>query len=288
MSTSTLTARNKLKGKWLLLVAAGAVLVGQLLFFLGSNIYLTYTFDYDEWHFGHPLEQIEWGLLDWVLWDFLPPLLMMIAVAVPLLLVLAYVFFAHKTRVGTLVLSLSIASLALPAIASLTELSYLLRALSVEFYDWLYILQNYFDYNFGSLLSTALSILVVPVLALISAVALMIHPKVGKIVAVIGLSLATVTELLSLVITMIVYITRMFDGFLSSYFVVYPIAEIAYLLFCGLLILTLILNRFDPVFGKQKPVQAEEEAAIDSDVEDDVVEEAVFEAQPAIESEIAL
>lgn len=233
MDQSTLTARDKLKGKWITLILTVLGVLCTLLALPKSVIDMGYIFGYD--FYGPYLNINNMSLMNVV------GLLFML---VPMLLLIAYAAFLHKTAVGPFVLAAIFVS---SAIGALGEAGFLII--------------NWFLYGHMLSLGTLLGILwngILLILYLAMAVLMLIHPKATKIGGIVGaaiLLLLQVPVLLNALYQLISFAVEL--EAMNLNILLQPLAPFAWLLFLVGMALIFVLNTFPPTFGKKTACELE-------------------------------
>ncbi len=233
MDQSTLTARDKLKGKWITLILTVLGVLCTLLALPKSVIDMGYIFGYD--FYGPYLNINNMSLMNIV------GLLFML---VPMLLLIAYAAFLHKTAVGPFVLAAMFVS---SAIGALGEAGF-------QIINW--VLYGHM-FSLGTLLGILWNGMLL-ILYLAMAVLMLIHPKATKIGGIVGaaiLLLLQVPVLLNALYLLISFAVEL--EAMNLNILLQPLVPFAWLLFLAGIALIFVLNTFPPAFGKKAACELE-------------------------------
>lgn len=237
MQTTTLTTRDKLKGKWIIVIAA-------LLGILATVAVIPFLFGFVQY------EPNSIGM-DSLMYEFqIPPITAILhdlAPIIPMLLLIVYALFLHKTPVGNWTLTGIFACCAFGSLCGVI-------GHIITFIRFAHML------DLGTLVGVARDGALI-IVFLAGAVMTLLPPKAHKIGGIACMTVVTLAQLasqLSAVFEMVRHCLQW--QVIGTQMLSYIIAPLGWLLFCIGLLLVFALNAFPPTFGKAAPAPVEDAA----------------------------
>lgn len=270
MSSSSLTNRPTLKGKWVFFAAA--VLIFCSAFFTFSNILVSFVLDLNDLEivdfdcFLSPLFEDSIGAfvgiifsLLYISFDYMVPYFLVIVF--PILMLMLYILCGHQLRIGSLLMSLAI--LAAPSY-------YVSDVLETLMNDWYYAIMENADFSWGTLASALLIVLAVG-LCILAALVFPLISKAGKWVAALTFGLGMLLAYASYVC---VYIDPAM--YMLEYGELHSSTLFGFLMPSTTIQLTALLMFFVMLFSKGMPLFQKKAVALTE-------EETVQDAAPVVE-----
>ena len=246
MANQSVTARDKLKLKWVMSAGGIVYLLGclSLLLLLLPDITL------------YPRNFPDFYSVNFHLWEVYASFLAdsvgnvvfrLILCLIPLTAFVQYLLYGHKLRYGTLFLSLSILTVPVSLLWTTFEMLFNTLSYSITFTSNLKLS----SYDYRLLAAFLLALLATGCFAAGAAV-LLVHPKIGKILTILCLIPGSVILLIACLCHQYQNVSWFLETMNSSVHSLVQLGAVLSLLLLELLIIvTLLVNRLPAMFGKQ-------------------------------------
>lgn len=234
---TTLTTRDRLKGKWIILATAVLgilVTVATIPFLFGFVQYELNSIGMDSLMYDFQIPPITA-----ILHDLFP--------IIPMLLLIAYALFLHKTPVGNWTLTGMFACCAVGSLCGVI-------GHIITFIRFAHML------DLGTLVDVAWDGALMIVFA-VAAVMTLLPPKAHKIGGIACMAVVTLAQFASQLSAVLMMVRHCLQWeIIGTQMLSYIIGPLGWLLFCIGLLLVYALNAFPPTFGKAAPAPVEDAA----------------------------